>query len=775
MAIRLQIPARAFLVRIFLSPLGRIVLAGLAFLFVSGLLVFGFLYSKYSKEIDEKLAAGPFRNASRIYAAPHVLSLRDALDRDELVGQLRRSGYSEASGNPVGHYVLRGDAIEIYPGPDSYFARDGGLIRIADSRISQIVSLADNSVRNQYQLEPELVTNLFDRSRQKRRMVRYEDLPKVLIEAVVSVEDKRFFSHSGFDPIRIVKAVMVDVSTGRHAEGASTISMQLARGFFLSMEKTITRKLNEVVYTLILEQKLTKEQIFEYYANYVPLGWRGGFNIFGFGEAAQAYLGKDVRDLTLPEAALIAGLIQRPSATNPFTYPDRAKNRRNIVLRLMRDNNYINDSQLASARAAEVKTVRGNGDSADSSFYVDLVNDTLQQKFPSLDFQDGGYRIFTSIDMDLQKDAAEAMRVGLKEVDEAIARRHKKDKDGKVPEVQAAIVAMDPRNGEIKALVGGRNYGLSQLNRAVAKRQPGSIFKPIVYAAALNTALFDSEKVFTPTSVLVDEPTTFYYDGRSYEPGNFGEKYYGAVTLRTALMKSLNIPTVKLAEAVGYGEVVKLARRAGLNLEVRPTPAVALGAYEVTAIEMAGAYTMFPSNGVASRPNWVRSIRDRFGGNIHEQKVERHEVLDPRINYIMVNLMEDVVRGGTGAGVRTRGFGLPSGGKTGSSRDGWFAGFTSKLVCVVWVGFDDNRDIKLEGSKSALPIWTEFMKRAHTHREYRNVHGFEPPQGVVSAEVDVATGKLGAGRSEVYVAGTQPVEGVSGQTQVFGWEPSEEA
>lgn len=775
MAIRLQIPARAFLVRIFLSALGRIVLAGLAFLFVAGLLVFGFLYSKYSKEIDEKLAAGPFRNASRIYAAPHVLSLGDALDRDELVGQLRRSGYSEASGNPVGHYVLRGDAIEIYPGPDSYFARDGGLIRIADSRISQIVSLADNSVRNQYQLEPELVTNLFDRSRQKRRMVRYEDLPKVLIEAIVSVEDKRFFSHSGFDPIRIVKAVMVDVSTGRHAEGASTISMQLARGFFLSMEKTITRKLNEVVYTLILEQKLTKEQIFEYYANYVPLGWRGGFNIFGFGEAAQAYLGKDVRDLTLPEAALIAGLIQRPSATNPFNYPDRAKNRRNIVLRLMRDNNYINDSQLASARAAEVKTVRGNGDSADSSFYVDLVNDTLQQKFPSLDFQDGGYRIFTSIDMDLQKDAAEAMRVGLKEVDEAIARRHKKDKDGKVPEVQAAIVAMDPRNGEIKALVGGRNYGLSQLNRAVAKRQPGSIFKPIVYAAALNTALFDSEKVFTPTSVLVDEPTTFYYDGRSYEPGNFGEKYYGAVTLRTALMKSLNIPTVKLAEAVGYGEVVKLARRAGLNMEVRPTPAVALGAYEVTAIEMAGVYTMFPSNGVASRPNWVRSIRDRFGGNIHEQKVERHEVLDPRIDYIMVNLMEDVVRGGTGAGVRTRGFGLPSGGKTGSSRDGWFAGFTSKLVCVVWVGFDDNRDIKLEGSKSALPIWTEFMKRAHTHREYRNVHGFEPPQGVVSAEVDVATGKLGAGRSDVYVAGTQPVEGVSGQTQVFGWEPSEEA
>jgi len=277
--------------------------------------------------------------------------------------------------------------------------------------------------------------------------------------------------------------------------------MQLARGFFLSMEKTWTRKLNEVVYTMILEQKLTKEQIFEYYANYVPLGWRGGFNIFGFGEAAQAYLGKDVRDLTLPEAALIAGLIQRPSATNPFLYPEKAKNRRNIVLRLMRDNGYIKDDQLAIARAMEVRAVRGNGDGADSSFFVDLVNDTLQQKFSGIDFQDGGYRVFTSIDMDLQKDAADAMRAGLKEVDELIAKRHKKDKDHKVPEVQAAIVVMDPATGEIKALLGGRNYGTSQLNRAVAKRQPGSIFKPLVYATALNTALYDSERVFTPTSI----------------------------------------------------------------------------------------------------------------------------------------------------------------------------------------------------------------------------------------------------------------------------------
>ncbi|MDX2268104.1 MAG: PBP1A family penicillin-binding protein [Bryobacter sp.] len=771
MAVRLMIPARAFFVRVLVHPVGRIFFGTLAFLFIAGLLAFGFVYSRYSKEIDAKLAAGPFGNASRIYAAPHVVRVGDELEKDELVLQLRRSGYSASNNNPLGYYAVRSDAVEIYPGPDSYFARDGALLRIVDGKVQQIISLADNSSRTQYQLEPELVTNTFDRSRQKRRMVRYEDLPKVVVDAVVSVEDKRFFSHAGFDPIRIAKAVFVDISTASKTEGASTLTMQLARGLFLDLKKTWKRKLNELVYTIILEQKLSKEQIFEYYVNYVPLGWRGGFNIFGLGEAAQTYLGKDIRDVTLAEAALLAGQIQRPSATNPFAYPDRAKSRRNIVLRLMRDNGYINDQQYARAAATEVKVVRQGVDVADSSYFVDLLNDTLQTKFPGMDFQDGGYKIYTSLDLNLQQEAAESVRAGLKEVDEAIARRHRKGKDGKpVPQVQVALVAMDPATGEIKALVGGRNYGMSQLNRALAKRQPGSIFKPFVYAAALNTALYDSERVFTPTTTLLDEPTVFEYDGRTYEPGNFGEKYYGAVTMRTALMKSLNIPTVKLAEAVGYDQVVKLARRAGLNMDVRATPAVSLGAYEVTPIEMAGAYTMFPSEGVASKPNWIRTIRDRSGGNTFEQKVERVEVLDPRVNYLMVNMMEDVLRAGTGAGARGRGFVLPAGGKTGSSRDGWFAGFTSRLVCVVWVGFDDNRDIKLEGAKSALPIWAEFMKRAHRHREYKSVRGFEPPQGVVTAEVDVATGKLGAGRNEVYIAGTQPVEGVSGDTQVFSWD-----
>jgi penicillin-binding protein 1B len=249
--------------------------------------------------------------------------------------------------------------------------------------------------------------------------------------------------------------------------------------------------------------------------------------------------------------------------------------------------------------------------------------------------------------------------------------------------------------------------------------------------------------------------------------------------MRQALAKSLNIPTVKLAEEVGYKTVVDLARRAGLNMEIRPTPAVALGAYEVTPLEIAGAYTMYPNRGIVVKPNWIEVIRSSRGTQIYENQVERKPVLDPRVDYMMIDMMQEVLRSGTGAGVRARGFTLPAAGKTGTSHDGWFAGFTSKLLCVVWVGFDDNKELNLEGAKSALPIWVEFMKRAHQHREYRNVHGWEAPDGVVSVDVDPASGQLATPscpsvRSEYFISGTQPVElcrlHSNGGTQVAGWE-----
>ena len=314
----------------------------------------------------------------------------------------------------------------------------------------------------------------------------------------------------------------------------------------------------------------------------------------------------------------------------------------------------------------------------------------------------------------------------------------------------------------------------------MARRQPGSVFKPFVYAAALNSAVAGGgSTLVTPAMTIADEPTTFYYETRSYQPGNFGDKFYGSVTVRQALAKSLNIPTVKLAEMAGFRNVLELAKRAGMNMDVRATPAIALGAADATPIEVASAYTMFANRGVASKPNWIRMIRSHKGTPIHDAQPRRTAVLDPRVNYLMVSLMQEVMRSGTAAGVRSRGFTLPAAGKTGTSRDGWFAGFTSKLICVVWVGYDDGKDLNLEGAKSALPIWTEFMKRAHQRREYRNVSDWDAPDGIVSVDIDPLSGQLATAacptaRPEYFVSGTQPVEMChlhgGGGTQVAGWE-----
>ena len=777
MSVKVKAPQRAWLVRFLMHPLGKFLLASITAAFVLGLGAFTYAYVKYSRMIDEKLAGGPFPNTSMLFAAPRHLTLGDEVTVEEIVAQLRRSGYTESHGNRMGWYRIRPDGIEVFPGPDSYFDQEAGVIQIQNNRVTRIISLRDNTERTQYMLEPELITNLFDRKREKRRLVRYGDIPQVLIQAVISAEDKRFFQHAGFDPLRVIKAAYVDLRTGSYTQGSSTLSMQLARGFFLTMEKTWRRKLAEVMITLLLEQRLTKEQIFEYYANHVDLGRRGSFAIRGFGEAAQAYFGKDISQLTLPEAATLAGLIQRPSYTNPLRWPERAKARRNTVLALMKENGYISEKDYADAAASPLNVARGAVETTDAPYFVDLVNDELQDRFEGHDFQARTYRVYTTLDLNLQRAAAEAVRIGLQEVDKLLEPRRKRDKN--YPEAQVALVALDPRTAEVKALIGGRNYGLSQLNHAVARRQPGSSFKPFVYAAALSSSIEDSGKIITPTTPLLDEPTTFWFDGRAYEPNNFGGEFYGTVTVRQAIAKSLNVPTVKLAEMIGYDRVVDLAKRAGMNSDIKATPAVALGAYEVTPIEIAGAYTIFANQGVYAKPSFIKFIRDESGKPIYEHKPQRRAVLDPRVAYLMTNLMEEVLRSGTGAGVRARGFLLPAAGKTGTSHDGWFAGYTSNLICVVWVGFDDNRELNLEGAKSALPIWTEFMKRAHTFREYRNVQPFTAPEGVVTVEIDPTSGLLATAgcpvtRPEVFIAGTQPVEVCrlhgGGAPRVAGWE-----
>ncbi len=737
-----------------------------------------FYYSKYARLTDEKLAQGPFPNSSLLYAAPRSVGIGDPGTPRDFAARLRQDGYVEdARTNPSGWFHVRPDAVEVFPGDHSYAGSEPGVIHFEDGKISSITGLSDNSARTEYTLEPQLLSSLYDKNREKRRLVRYEDIPPVLVHAVISIEDKRFFQHAGFDPIRIVKALFVDLKAHRSAQGASTLTQQLAKMLWLNSRKTWTRKFDELLITIHLERKLTKQKIFEYYANEVDLGRRGSFAIRGFGEAAQAYFGKDIHNLTLPEAATLAGLGQEPSFRNPVRWPERAKARRNIVLAQMLENKYISQEQYDAAIQAPMVTARPGVESADAPYFVDLVNERLADQFQDRDFQDSGSKIYTTLDPDLQRDAAEAVAMGAHSLDAIVAKRHKSGQPLEDPQI--ALICLDPHTGEVKALIGGKNYGVSQLDHVVAKRPSGSVFKAFVYSAALNTGLWDHPDPITPSTIFPDEPRSFFFDGKSYEPTDYHKgEWEGDVTVTTAFAKSLNVPAVEVAEAAGYGAVATLAHQAGLA-DIRATPAMALGAYDVTPLDLAGAYTLFANQGVMVQPRMISRIVGKSGDDVWSSEPETKKILDPRVNFLIVTLMEEVLRSGTGASVRARGFTLPAAAKTGTSHDAWFAGFTSKLLCVVWVGFDDYQDLKMDGAKAALPIWTEFMKRAHKHRAYRDVTDFSVPDGVVSAQIDPATGELATTAcprviTAYYLLGTQPVQFCplhqGGSTEIAGWE-----
>jgi len=763
---RVRIPGNSSIAKFFLGPLGRLLIMACALFTILLMGAFIYFYARYSRVIDEKLAAGPFANNAKIFAAPESVGIGDPLSPNAIAAQLRRSGYSESRGNAIGCFELRPNEITILPGPDSYFDQEAGVIKFAGGRISQIVSLQDNTSRSQYQLEPQLITNLSGPSREKRRMVKFADIPTVLVQAVTSAEDKHFFQHSGFDPIRVVKAAYVDLKKGRRAEGASTLSMQLAKNFFLEQDKRWTTKAAEVIITLQLEQKLSKQEIFEDYANQVYLGSRGSFRIHGFGEAAEVFLGKDLSSINIPEAAQLAGTIQNPAIYDPFNHPDHARDRRNIVLGLMRSNGFIGDRDYALAIEAPLTVAKSAAQSVEAPYFVDLVNSTLQDMFKDTDFQSNAFRVYTTLDLRLQRAAADAIAIGMKQVDDIL--KHQRRFKGQTPPLpQVALVAIDPHTGLVKAVAGGRNYGLSQLNHVLAYRQPGSSFKPFVYAAAMDTAVEGGREVFTPSYEVMDEPTSFWWNGQEYKPKNFeGESTNRMVTLRYALAHSLNIPTVALAEKVGWDNVVAMARRAGLNDHIQPTPAVALGAYDVTPFELAGGYTMFANSGKYEKPDFLELVRDQTGRELYRHQEQGKQVLDPRVAYIVTSMMEDVLLHGTAAGARAAAnFDVPAAGKTGTSsnlRDGWFGGYTSELLCVVWVGFDDNLDLDIEGARSAAPIWMQFMKEALKFREYRDTKPFQAPDGIVTIEIDPETGypatpACPTRATEVYIAGTQPV------------------
>ena len=724
-------------------------------LLIVGSVIFGYFYHHYQQVVDERLAAGPiFASVSQIYAAPREVRNGQKLTAASIATDLRRAGYN--SNTQLGTFQLNGDNIFIKPGPESFHNTDGATINTAGD-VVQSITAENGAALSAYELEPQLITALSeDKNRTKRRLVTYDEIPPHLVQAVVAIEDRNFFQHGGINYGRIAKCAFEDLVRHHMSCGGSTLTQQLARGFFLSPEKKITRKLREIMITFQLEARFHKKQIFEMYANEINLGQRGSYAINGFGEAAETFFGKNIRQLDIAESALLAGMIQSPSRLNPYRHPERAMERRNLVLDSMVETGALTASQAERAKAEPLHLAAPTIDSSEAPYFVDLVHDQLVRRIGDQDLSHQSLRIYTSLDPDLQQAASEAVAVGMRNVDDLVRKLHRPRKGeapGPITYPQVALVALNPHTGQILALVGGRNYGVSQLDHAVAERPTGSIFKPFVYAAAYNTSLNGLSLgdggdapggggVFTALTQINDDPQDFGTNGQSYMPGNFikGE-YPGMVTATTAIENSLNIATIALAQKIGYENVAALARSAGIT-SARPSPSVAIGTYSATPIDMAGAYTVFANNGVHLTPWMLASVRNANGDIVSDFSPEAKQVLDPRTAYLTQSLLENVMNHGTGYAARQHGFMAPAAGKTGTSHDAWFAGYTSNLICIVWVGNDDYTDIKLQGAHAAAPIWAEFMKRAIKLPQYSDVKSFIPPQGVTITRIDKTTDLL---------------------------------
>ena len=614
-------------------------------------------------------------------------------------------------------------------------------------------------------LKPQFLSSLFGSSREKKKYVRFDDLPQGLVNAVLAAEDERFFSHHGLDLWGILRAGLTNLRSQEPLQGGSTLTQQFIKNYFLTPEKSYRRKLEEACLALLLETRLSKKEIFELYANEVYLGQMGSFGILGFGQGADAYFGKNVKDLTLEESALLAGIIQTPNRYSPYRHPQEALLRRNHILELMEKKGLISSREKAAALSAPLRALPPSRQNyAEAPYFVDDVKETLERDLGDLS-QIPHLEVYTALDIDLQKAAFEAVQEGLGEVDRLLSRRRRKPP----PEPQVALVAVDPRTGEILALVGGRNYATSQYNRATrALRQPGSTFKPFVYAAALQKGL--SEYAFfacTLSSLLIDEPYTFYFAQKEYSPGNYGEKYYGPVTLRQALTRSLNVPTVKLAQQVGFDSVAVFARQFGFGFgePLHPYPSMALGTFDVTLLELAQAYAVLANGGVATPLRAVTAVK-RDGALREPPSDPGRPILRPEVAFLITSALESALTEGTGASARARGFRLPAAGKTGTSDDdSWFVGYTPELLCAVWVGLDDSSPLHLTGAQGALPIWTLFMTKAQ-RLGYLSGAAFSPPQNIVAVWIDPKTGLLASDRceevrTEYYVRGTEPTRACS--------------
>ncbi len=681
-------------------------------------------YNYHAQIIDARLAGGYLTSRPGLYAAPRVLQAGQKFTVEKLVATLRRAGYLESTASGVwsGSFTAKGAVVEIRP--TSQITNQPRLVRVTFEG-EHIVELTGDGVGLElFTLEPEILSNDLSSKAGKREILAYNEIPPVLVHAILSIEDRRFFEHSGVDVKGLARALLRNVSDEKIGQGGSTITQQLVKNTYLTPEKTFRRKYAEAMLSLALEQRLSKQDIFALYCNEIYLGQRGAVAVRGVKEASRVFFGKELDQISLAEAALLAGMIQSPARYSPVHHPDAALARRNIVLGAMRDNGAITQDQLSSASAEPVALAPDRSlDNSLAPYFVDYVNRVAQAEFET---SGESQRIYTTIDLELQQLAEQALKRQMDRLDKVYAGRNVKP--------QAALVAMDPHTGNVLAMVGGRNYAQSQLNRVTdAHRQPGSTFKPFVYAAALEDGM-------SPIQTFMDAPREFVYDrNKTYRPANYGGGYsMREVTLRAGLVKSLNVVTVDVALQTGLARIANLATRFGLPKPER-YPALALGTEEVTPLELATAYSVFVNGGLRIYPKVIASVSEPPGTH---NLPPTEQVISPTTSYMITNMLAAVIDRGTARKARGAVPGTAIAGKTGTSRDGWFVGYSQNLVCAVWIGFDDNAQLGLTGSEAALPAWAEFMQEAVAVRPDLGGSNFECPEGIKFVEIDSTNGLI---------------------------------
>ncbi len=718
-------------------------------------LTLAYFWFDYSDRIDLLLKGEVYTNTAGIYSAPKTLKTGEAITLEDFTAYLKSAGYVEKNQQADAsrsRYKIEENRMEIEPGNTALI--DGKKIfpalRVEFKKDGKsIASITDKDSKEEIkkaQIEPKILSSIAAEGDGRRKTVTFNDLPRHLIKAITVTEDRAFFEHYGVNFRGIARAAWRRYEKENNSpianQGGSSITQQLVKNLLLTREQTLERKVKEAYMSVILETRLTKQEIFTLYANQIYLGQQTGVSIYGVGEASNAYFGKDVSALTLPEAAFLAGIIRSPNRYNPYKNLPRVTERRNQVLDSMLEASEISFEQFDSAKKTplEIQEITNKKDLQGMPYFSQFALEELPKVISDPEALQH-LRVYTTIDPDLQKAAYEIVNKRLEKLDKYFPKKRPGN-------LQAALVAIRPKTGEIVAMVGGRSFLESQFNRATdAHRQPGSVFKPFVYAAAINSAYEPNSRVMTAATIFKDEKKVFTFGNDSYSPNNYGDTFSNKeMTLRDALVKSKNVITVDLGMELNIGKVMNLAHKAGLPKVDKAYPSMALGTAEATPLQVATGYTIFANLGDKVAPVAINRVTDGAGKTLNAPVGEKKRVLQPDVAFIMNDIMKDVINRGTAAEAKAWGLKNVEGktaiaGKTGTSRDGWFAGYTPEIVCVVYVGFDDNDDLGMKGSDSAMPIWADFMREAlNQHPDWNG--DWQMPASVRKAEIDTRNGKL---------------------------------